>query len=109
MTTSPWRQEIELLQNYPKHKTFTVTTSGTTLKTVVDISAVMEECNKVSFIVETNDAYVAFDEDANNSTPVGMLIPANEGYFDESIYLSDKITVMSVTGNTRVRGIIWGR
>ena len=109
MTTRPWRQEIELLQNYPKHKTFTVTTSGTTLKTVVDISAVMEECNKVSFIVETNDAYVAFDEDANNSTPVGMLIPANEGYFDDSIYLSDKITVMSVTGNTRVRGIIWGR
>ena len=106
MTTRPWRQEIELLQNYPKHKTFTVTTSGTTLKTVVDISAIMEECNKVSLIVETADAYIAFDEDATTSS---MLIPANEGYFDDSIYLSDKITVMSVTGNTRVRGIIWGR
>ena len=112
MTTRPWRQEIELLQNYPKHKTFTIETSGTTLKTVVDISAAMEECNKVSFIVETNNAYIAFDENANNGdsgAAVGMLIPANEGYFDDSIYLSDKITVMSVTGNTRVRGIIWGR
>ena len=27
MTTRPWRQEIELLQNYSKHKTFTVTTT----------------------------------------------------------------------------------
>ena len=106
MTTRPWRQEIELLQNYPKHKTFTFTTSSASAETAVDISAIMEECNKVSFIVETADAYIAFDEDATTSS---MLIPANEGYFDDSIYLSDKITVMSVTGNATVRGIIWGR
>ena len=110
MTTRPWRQEIELLQNYPKHKTFTIETSGTTLKTVVDISAAMEECNKVSFIVETNDAYVAFDEDANNSTPVGMLIPANDGYFDDSVYIGSKISIIRSGGtNARIRGIIWGR
>ena len=51
MTTRPWRQEIELLQNYPKHKTFTYTTTSASAETAVDISAAMEECNKVSFIV----------------------------------------------------------
>ena len=49
MTTKPWRQEIELLQSYRLHKTFTMTTSGSTAETAVDISAVMEECVKVSF------------------------------------------------------------
>ena len=39
MTTKPWRQEIELLQTYSKHKTFTVTTSGASAETVVDIAA----------------------------------------------------------------------
>ncbi len=28
MTTRPWRQEIELLQNYSKHKAFTYTTTS---------------------------------------------------------------------------------
>ena len=113
MTTRPWRQEIELIQNYPKHKTFTHTTTGDTAETALDISKYMEECNKVSFIVETNDAYVAFDETADKSvTPiVGMLIPANEGYFDDSVYLGSKITVQNFTNgsNVRIRGIIWGR
>ena len=107
MTTRPWRQEIELLQNYPKHKTFTFTTSGSTHETAVDVSAVMEECNKVSFIVETADAYIAFDEDATSSS---MLIPANEGYFDDSVYIGSKISIIRSGGtNARIRGIIWGR
>ena len=46
-TNRPWRQEIELLQNYPKHKTFTFSTSGGTAETAVDISGFMEECNKI--------------------------------------------------------------
>ena len=106
MTTRPWRQEIELLQNYPKHKTFTVSTSGSGEATV-DVSAAMEECNKVSFIVETADAYIAFDETATTSS---MLIPANEGYFDDSVYIGSKISIIRSGGtNARIRGIIWGR
>ena len=109
MTTKnrPWRQEIELLQNYPKHSTFTYTTSSANAETAVDISASMEECNKVSFIIETGDAYIAFDEDATSSS---MLIPANEGYFDDSVYIGTKISIIRSTGtNARIRGIIWGR
>ena len=107
MTTRPWRQEIELIQNYPKHKTFTFTTSSGSAETAVDVSAVMEECNKVSFIVETADAYIAFDEDASTSS---MLIPANEGYFDDSVYIGSKISIIrSGSTNARIRGIIWGR
>ena len=106
MTTRPWRQEIELLQNYPKHKTFTFTTSSGSAETAVDVGAAMEECNKVSFIVETGDAYIAFDEDATTSS---MLIPANEGYFDDSVYIGSKISIIrSSSTNARIRGIIWG-
>ena len=67
----------------------------------------MEECNKVSFIVETGDAYIAFDETATTSS---MLIPANEGYFDDSVYIGSKISIIrSSSTNARIRGIIWGR
>ena len=44
---APWRQEIELLQNYTKHKTFTVTTSDANATDVVLTAGNMEECNKV--------------------------------------------------------------
>ena len=106
-TTRPWRQEIELIQNYPKHKTFTFTTSGASAETVVDISSVMEECNKISFIVETADAYIAFDKTATSSD---MLIPANEGYFDDSVFIGSTISIIRAGGtNPRIRGILWGR
>jgi hypothetical protein len=107
MTTRPWRQEIELIQNYPKHKTFTYTTTSGSAETALDISAFMEECNKVSFIVELADAYIEFDGDATTST---MLVPENEGYFDDSIYIGSKISVIrSSSTNARIRGIVWGR
>ena len=57
-----WRQEIELLQNYPKHKTFTFTTSSGSAETALNIAANFEEVNKISFVVELADAYIAFDE-----------------------------------------------
>ncbi len=107
MTTKPWRQEIELLQTYRHHKTFTLTTSGSTAETAVDISAAMEECSKVSFVVELGDAYVEFDGDATTST---MLIPQDEGYFDDNVYIGTKISIMRAGGtNSRIRGIVWGR
>lgn len=107
MTTRPWRQEIELLQNYPKHKTFTFTTSGSSAENALLLAGSMEECNKVSFVVETADAYIAFDETATTSS---MLIPQNEGYFDDGIWFGTKISIIRSGGtNARIRGIIWGR
>ena len=107
MSTAPWRQEIELIQNYTKHKTFTFTTSGSSAETALDVAANMEECNKISFIVESADAYVEFDGDATTSS---MLIPENEGYFDDSIWIGSKISIIRSGGtNARIRGIIWGR
>jgi len=113
MTTKsrPWRQEVELIQNYPKHKTFTKTLSSQaepTAQEAVVLAGNMEECNKVSFIVETADAYIEFDGDA---TANSMLIPANEGYFDDSVWFGTKISILAATGNTqpRIRGILWGR
>jgi len=107
MTTRPFRQEIELLQNYSKVKTFTMTTSGSSAEDAVTLAGVMEEANKVSFVVESADAYIAFDETATSSS---MLIPAGEGYSDEGIWIGTKISIIrSGSTNARIRGIIWGR
>ena len=107
----PWRQEIELLQNYPKHKTFTKLVTAQDppeAQDAVVLAGSMEECNKVSFIVEAADAYIEFDSDATTSS---MLIPANEGYFDDSVWFGTKISILAVTASTqpRIRGILWGR
>ena len=102
-----WRQEIELLQNYSKHKTFTFTTSGSSAETALDIASNFEEVNKISFVVELADAYIAFDETATSSN---MLIPQNEGYSDTGIYAIDKLSIIrSASTNVRIRGIAWGR
>tara|TARA_Y100000310_G_scaffold335464_1_gene417611 strand:+ start:2256 stop:2579 length:324 start_codon:yes stop_codon:yes gene_type:complete len=107
MTTRPWRNEIELLQNYSKHKTFTVTTTDGTATDVVLMAGNMEECNKISFVVELGAAYIEFDGDA---TTTAMYVPQDEGYFDDSIWLGTKISVLRATStDVRVRGIIWGR
>ena len=82
MSTKPWRQEIELLQNYGKHKTFTVTTSSASAIDVVVLAGNMEEANKVSLIVESGDAYIEFDADATTSS---MLVPQDEGSGGDSI------------------------
>ena len=104
---APWRDQIELLQNYPKHKTFTVTTSSGSAENAVILAGNMEECNKVSFIVELGDAYVEFDGEASTST---MFVPQDEGYFDDSIWFGTKISVLRASStNVRIRGILWGR
>ena len=107
MTTRPWRQEIELLQNYSKHKVFTFTTSGSAAEDAVTLVGSMEEANKVSFVVELGDAYVEFDGTATSSS---MLIPENEGYFDEGVWFGTKISIIRASStNVRIRGIVWGR
>jgi uncharacterized protein YpmS len=107
MTIKPWRQEIEILQSYSKHKAFTYTTTSANSETAIDLGLAMEEVNKISFVVELADAYVEFDGDASATT---MLIPQDEGYFDDAIYISNKITIMRAgSTNARIRGIAWGR
>tara|TARA_R110000824_G_C15217738_1_gene677282 strand:+ start:2911 stop:3237 length:327 start_codon:yes stop_codon:yes gene_type:complete len=104
---APWRQEIELLQNFSKHKAFTYTTSSSSAEDAVILAGNMEECNKVSFIVELADAYVEFDGTASTST---MLIPQDEGYFEENVSFGTKISIIrSASTNVRIRGILWGR
>ena len=104
---APWRQEIELLQNYQKHKTFTYTTTSANAEDAITLAGNMEECNKVSFIVESGDAYIEFDGDATTSS---MLVPQDEGYFDDSIWIGTKISIIRASGtNVRIRGILWGR
>jgi hypothetical protein len=104
---APWRQEIELLQNYQKHKTFTYTTTSSSAEDAILLAGNMEECNKVSFIVELGDAYVDFDGTATTSS---MLVPEDEGYFDDSIWIGTKISIIRAAGdNVRIRGILWGR
>ena len=104
---APWRQEIELLQNYPKHKTFTFTTSSGSAEDAVILAGNMEEANKVSFVVELGAAYIEFDGDATSST---MYIPQDEGYFDDSIWFGTNISILRATStNVRIRGILWGR
>ena len=103
----PWRQEIELLQNYGKHKTFTVTTTDANATDVVLVTGNMEEANKISLVVELGAAYIEFDGDASTSS---MYVPADEGYFDNDVWIGTKISVIRATStNVRVRGIIWGR
>jgi hypothetical protein len=100
-----FRQEIELLQQYSKHKAFTFTTSGSSAEDAVTLG--MSEANKISFVVELADAYVEFDDDATTSS---MLVPQNEGYFDDGIWIGTKISIKRAgSTNARIRGIIWGR
>ena len=107
MTTKPWRQEIEILQSYSKHKAFTYTTTSANSETAIDLGLAMEEVNKVSFVVELADAYVEFDGDASATT---MLIPQDEGYFDDAIWFGTKISIKRASNtNARIRGILWGR
>ena len=106
MTTGPlFRQEIELLQQYSKHKAFTFTTSGSSAEDAVTLT--MSEANKISFVVELADAYIEFDDDATTSS---MLVPQNEGYFDDGIFIGTKVSILrSASTNVRIRGIIWVR
>ena len=104
---APWRDQIELLQNYPKHKTFTYTTTSGSAENAVVLAGNMEECNKVSFIVELGDAYVELDGDA---TATAMYGPQDEVYFDDAIWFGPKISGLRASStNVRIRGILWGR
>ena len=103
------RTQIELMQPLPNYRGFTVTTSGASATTVIDVGSLMEEANRVTFVVELGDLYVNFNG-AATSDGSSMLVPAGTGYTEEVIRVTGLISVMRVgTTNGRIRGCVWGR
>ena len=78
------RTQIELMQPLPNYRGFTVTTSDASATTVIDVGSLMEEANRVTFVVELGDLYVNFNG-AATSDGSSMLVPAGTGYTEEVI------------------------
>ena len=108
MTTKPtWRPEISHIQVYSKHKPFTLLSANGSNGLIELTDLGMSEVNKVSFVVELGPAYIEFD---GTATADRMYVPQDEGYFDDSIFIGSKISILRATStDIRVRGIIWGR
>ena len=103
------RTQIELMQPLPNYRGYTVTTTGANATTVIDVAAVMEEANRITFVVELGDLYVNFNGVAA-SDGSSMLVPAGTGYTEEEIRVTGLISIMRVGGtNGRIRGCVWGR
>ena len=103
------RTQIELEQPLPSWRGFTATTSADTATTVVDVATIMEEANRITFVVELGDLYVNFNGVAA-SDGSSMLVPAGTGYTEEEIRVTGLISIMRVGGtNGRIRGCVWGR
>jgi len=109
MSAPSLRTNIELMQPLPNYRGFTVTTSNASATTVIDVASVMEEANRVTFVVELGDLYVNFGG-AATSDGTSMLVPAGTGYTEEMMRITGLISVMRVgTTNGRIRGCVWGR
>ena len=103
------RTQVELMQPLPNYRGFTVSTTDTTATTVITVSSVMEEANRITFVVELGDLYVNFNG-AATSDGTSMLVPAGTGYTEEEIRVTGVISIMRVGGtNGRIRGCGWGR
>ena len=102
------RTQIELMQPLPNYRGYTVTTTDANATTVIDVAAVMEEANRITFVVELGDLYVNFNGVAA-SDGSSMLVPAGTGYTEEEIRVTGLISIMRVGGtNGRIRGCVWG-
>jgi len=109
MTTSNLRTGIELMQPLPNYRGFTVSTSDANATTVITASSIMEEANRITFVVELGDLYVNFNG-AATSDGTSMLVPAGTGYTEEEVRITGLISIMRVgTTNGRIRGCVWGR
>ena len=109
MSAPSLRTNIELMQPLPNYRGFTVTTSSASATTVIDVASVMEEANRVTFVVELGDLYVNFGG-AATSDGTSMLVPAGTGYTEEMMRITGLISVMRVgTTDGRIRGCVWGR
>ena len=103
------RTNIELMQPLPNYRGFTLTTSSASATTVIDVASVMEEANRVTFVVELGDLYVNYNG-AATSDGTSMLVPAGTGYTEEMMRITGVISVMRTgTTNGRIRGCVWGR
>ena len=103
------RTQIELMQPLPNYRGYTVTTTDANATTVIDVAAVMEEANRITFVVELGDLYINFGG-AATSDGTSMLIPAGTGYTEDNIRITGIISVMRVgETNGRIRGGVWGR
>ena len=103
------RTQIELMQPLPNYRGYTVTTTDANATTVIDVAAVMEEANRITFVVELGDLYVNFNGVAA-SDGSSRLVPAGTGYTEEEIRVTGLISIMRVGGtNGRIRGCVWGR
>ena len=109
MTTSSLRTQIELEQPLPNFRGFTTTTSDANAATVLTVSTIMEEANRITFVVELGDLYINFGGTAT-SDGTSMLVPAGTGYTEEDIKITGIISILRAgTTNGRIRGSIWGR
>lgn len=109
MTLAALRSQIELEQPLPSFRGFTVTTTDADAVTVLTVSSLMEEANRITFVVEFGDMYINFGGTAT-SDGTSMLVPAGTGYTEENIKITGIISVMRAgTTNSRIRGSIWGR
>ena len=103
------RTQVELMQPLPNYRGFTTTTSSASATTVIDVSTIMEEANRITFVVELGDLYINFNG-AATSDGTSMLVPSGTGYTEEMIRVTGLISIMRVgTTNGRIRGCIWGR
>jgi len=111
--TSNLRTDIELQQVYDKVVSFTHTTTGDAAETVIDISAYMEEGNRINIVVETGGLYVRFDGSVATDTDPGLSLymPVNATYSESGIKIAGIISVITHTNGTngRIRGTVWGR
>ena len=103
------RTNIELMQPLPNYRGFTKITSDANATTVIDVAAVMEEANRITFVVELGDLYINFNG-AATSDGTSMLVPAGTGYTEEMMRITGLISIMRTgTTNGRIRGAVWGR
>ena len=105
--TKALRTEIELVQTYEKHQGFTHTTTSDDSEVVLVVT--MEEGNKITLKIDSFDAFVEFDGEAQ-SDGTSMIVPVNTGYDDDNIFIVDKICIKNAVpgNNARIRGILWG-
>ena len=103
------RTQIELMQPLPNYRGFTKTTTDANATTVIDVALVMEEANRITFVVELGDLYINFNG-AATSDGTSMLVPAGTGYTEEMMRITGLISIMRTgTTNGRIRGAVWGR
>ena len=109
MVAPSLRTNIELMQPLPNYRGFTKITSNANATTVIDISSLMEEANRITFVVELGDLYINFNG-AATSDGTSMLVPAGTGYTEEMIRITGIVSIMRA-GSTDglIRGAVWGR